>query len=77
MIPAGQTSGSVKVVLPVSDGDYSISDKDGWNWRYKVKDDATITINRGDSDRVLSVTSTLENGKWFADSYIYPYKKES
>ena len=77
VIPAGQTSGSVKVVLPVSDGDYSISDEDGWNWRYKVEDDATITINRGDSDRVLSVTSTLENSKWFADSYIYPYKKES
>lgn len=77
VIPAGQTSGSVKVVLPVSNGEYSISDQDGWNWRYKVKDNATITINGGDSDRVLSVTSTLENGKWFADSYIYPYKKES
>lgn len=77
VISAGQTSGCVKVVLPVSNGDYSISDQDGWNWRYKVKDNATITINGGDSDRVLSVTSTLENSKWFADSYIYPYKKES
>lgn len=77
VISAGQTSGCVKVVLPVSNGDYSISDQDGWNWRYKVKDDATITINGGDPDSVLDVTSTLENGKWFADSYIYPYKKES
>lgn len=77
VIPEGQTSGSVKVVLPVSNGEYSISDQDGWNWRYKVKDNATITINGGDSDRVLSVTSTLENSKWFADSYIYAYKKES
>lgn len=77
VISAGQTSGCVKVVLPVSNGGYSISDQDGWNWRYKVKDDATITINGGDPDSVLDVTSTLENGKWFADSYIYPYKKES
>ena len=77
VISAGQTSGCVKVVLPVSNGDYSISDQDGWNWRYKVKDNATITINGGDPDSVLDVTSTLENGKWFADSYIYPYKKES
>ena len=77
VIPEGQTSGSVKVVLPVSDGEYSISDQDGWNWRYRVAEDATIIINRGDSDRALSVRSTLENSKWFADSYIYPYKKES
>jgi uncharacterized repeat protein (TIGR02543 family) len=77
VIPAGQTSGSVKVVLPVSNGAYSVSDQDGWNWRYKVKDNATITINGGDSDSVLDVTSALENSKWFADSYIYTYKKES
>ena len=61
----------------MSNGDYSISDQDGWNWRNKVKNNATITINGGDPDSVLDVTSTLENGKWFADSYIYPYKKES
>ena len=77
VISAGQTSGCVKVVLPVSNGDYSISDQDGWNWRNKVKNNATITINGGDPDSVLDVKSTLENGKWFADSYIYPYKKES
>ena len=77
VIPAGKTSGTVKVVLPVSSGEYSVSDQDGWNWRYKVKDNATITINGGDSDSVLSVTSTLENSKWFAGSYIYAYKKES
>ena len=77
VISAGQTSGCVKVVLPVSNGDYSISDQDGWNWRNKVKNNATITINGGDPDSVLDVTSTLENGKWFADSCVYPYKKES
>ena len=77
VISAGQTSGCVKVVLPVSNGDYSISDQDGWNWRNKVKNNATITINGGDSDSVLDVKSTLENGKWFADSCVYPYKKES
>ena len=77
VISAGQTSGCVKVVLPVSNVEYSISDQDGWNWRYKLKDNATITINGGDSDIVLLVTSTLENSKWFADSCVYPYKKES
>lgn len=77
VIPAGQTSGCVKVVLPVSNGEYSVSDQDGWNWRYKVKDNAAITIKGGDSDGALAVTSTLENSKWFADSYIYAYKKES
>lgn len=78
VIPAGQTSGFVKVALPVSgDGAYTISDTDTWNWRYKVENDATITINQGEFDRALSVTSTLENSKWFADSCIYAYKKES
>lgn len=77
VIPADQTSGSVNVVLPVSNGAYSVSDQDGWNWRYKVKENRTITIKAGDSDRELTVTSTLENSKWFADSYIYTYKKES
>ena len=77
VIPAGKACGSVKVVLPASNGEYSISDQDGWNWRYEVKDNATITINGGASDSELPVTSTLENSKWFADSCVYPYKKES
>lgn len=78
VIPAGQTSSSVKVELPVSgNGTYTISDHDAWNWRYKVKANASIVIGCGDSDKESSVTSTLKNSNWFADSYVYIYKKES
>ena len=78
VIPAGQTSGSAKVVLPACGNDpYTISDPDTWNWRYRAKANASVAISGGDSDKAVTITSTLENGNWFADFCVYPYKKES
>lgn len=78
VIPAGQTSGSAKVVLPACGNDpYTISDPDTWNWRYRASANASVAISGGDSDKAVTVSSSLKNGNWLGDCDVYAYKKES
>ena len=61
--------GSTTVVgLPV--GSYTVTEEDGWSWRYTAENDGKVTLAAGNADGAVTVENKLTHHRWLSGSSV-------
>ena len=45
-------------------GTYTVTEDDGWSWRYTASGDGSVTLNKDNAKDQITITNKLEKDQW-------------